>query len=54
MMVMLIMETLEMSYQLENRNRIGLVFFSHISNANLGDNNPGVEVLNLSYQIPFN
>ena len=46
--------TLEISYQLENRNRIGLAFFSHISNANLGGNNPGVEILNLSYQIPFN
>ena len=45
--------TLEVSYQLENQNRIGLSF-GHISNANLGDKNPGVEILSLSYQVPFN
>mgnify|MGYP001277423708 CR=1 FL=1 len=44
---------LEISYQLKNENRIGLSF-SHISNANLGDKNPGVEIISLSYQIPFN
>ena len=42
----------ELSYELNNRNRVG-ISFSHISNANLGDKNPGVEVLSLSYQIPF-
>ena len=45
--------TFEISYQLKNSNRIGLSF-GHISNANLGDKNPGVEVLTLSYQLPFN
>jgi len=45
--------TFEISYQLKNSNRIGLSF-GHISNANLGDKNPGVEILSLSYQIPFN
>ena len=45
--------TFEFSYQLFNKNRIGLSF-GHISNANIGDNNPGVEILNFSYQIPFN
>ena len=44
--------TLEVSYQLSNKNRIGLSF-GHISNANLGDKNPGVEIISLSYQIPF-
>tara|TARA_Y100001935_G_C17227076_1_gene468379 strand:+ start:407 stop:937 length:531 start_codon:yes stop_codon:yes gene_type:complete len=44
--------TLELSYELKNQNRIGFSF-GHISNANLGDKNPGVEVLNLSYQIPY-
>lgn len=44
--------TLEVSYQLENKNRIGLSF-GHISNAGLGDDNPGVEILSLSYQIPY-
>ena len=42
--------TIEVSYELENNNRIG-ISFGHISNANLGDKNPGVEVISLSYQI---
>ena len=44
--------TLELSYQLKNNNRIGLSF-GHISNANIGNKNPGVEILSLSYQIPY-
>ena len=44
--------TLEVSYQLDNKNRLG-VSIGHISNANIGDKNPGVEVISLSYQIPF-
>ena len=44
--------TLEISYEMKNKNRIGLSF-SHISNANIGDKNPGVEIINLSYQIPY-
>ena len=44
--------TLEVSYELENKNRLGLSF-GHISNANLGDKNPGVEIISLSYQVPF-
>jgi len=43
---------LELSYELKNKNRIG-ISFSHISNANLGDKNPGVEVLSFSYHIPY-
>tara|TARA_B100000131_G_C18009567_1_gene569902 strand:+ start:545 stop:1075 length:531 start_codon:yes stop_codon:yes gene_type:complete len=43
---------LEFSYQLKNRDRIG-VSISHISNANIGDKNPGVEIISLSYQKPF-
>ena len=42
----------EVSYELKNKNRIG-ISFSHISNANLGDKNPGVEILSFSYQIPY-
>ena len=45
--------TLEFSYQLESKDRIGLSF-GHISNANIGDKNPGVEIISFSYQIPFN
>ena len=44
--------SLEVSYELKNNNRIG-ISFSHISNANLGDKNPGVEILSLSYHVPY-
>ena len=44
--------TLEFSYQLENKDRIG-ISFGHISNANIGTKNPGVEIISLSYQKPF-
>ena len=44
--------SLEISYELKNKNRIGLSF-SHISNANLADKNPGVEILSFSYQVPY-
>ncbi len=44
--------TLEISYQKENDDRIG-ISFGHISNANIGNKNPGVEIISLSYQKPF-
>ena len=44
--------TLEFSYQLVNKERIG-ISFGHISNANIGDKNPGVEIISISYQKPF-
>ena len=44
--------TLEISYQLKNDDRIG-ISLGHISNANIGDKNPGVEIISLSYQTPF-
>lgn len=44
--------TLEISYQLNNLDRIGLSF-GHISNANIGKKNPGAEIISLSYQKPF-
>ena len=44
--------SLEVSYELKNKNRIALSL-SHISNANLGDKNPGVEIVSFSYQIPY-
>ena len=44
--------TFEVSYQLENENRIGFSF-GHISNANIGDQNPGVEIFSLSYQVAY-
>ena len=44
--------TAEISYQLINDHRIG-ISFGHISNANIGNKNPGVEIISLSYQKPF-
>jgi lipid A 3-O-deacylase len=44
--------TLEFSYELINKDRIG-ISFGHISNANIGKKNPGVEIISLSYQKPF-
>ena len=44
--------TLEFSYELENKDRIG-ISLGHISNANIGNKNPGVEIISLSYQKPF-
>ncbi|MDC1047058.1 acyloxyacyl hydrolase [Alphaproteobacteria bacterium] len=44
--------TLEFSYQLVNKDRIG-ISFGHISNANIGKKNPGVEIISFSYQKPF-
>ncbi len=44
--------TLEFSYELENANRIG-ISLGHISNANIGNKNPGVEIISISYQKPF-
>ena len=44
--------TFEVSYQLLNDDRIGLSF-GHISNANIGNKNPGVEIISFSYQKPF-
>tara|TARA_B100001123_G_scaffold291154_1_gene324575 strand:- start:71 stop:580 length:510 start_codon:yes stop_codon:yes gene_type:complete len=44
--------TLEISYKLKNKNRIGLSI-GHISNAGIGDTNPGAEILSLSYQVSY-
>jgi lipid A 3-O-deacylase len=42
---------IEVDYQLENNHRVG-VSFSHISNASIGNKNPGVEILQLTYAVP--
>lgn len=42
---------LELAYQLSSQNRIG-VAFNHISNASLGDKNPGAETLLFNYSVP--
>ena len=44
--------TLEISYEMKDKSRIGFSF-GHVSNANLGNKNPGVEIISLSYQFPY-
>lgn len=43
---------LELAYEFKTDARIGLSF-SHMSNAGLGDKNPGTEVLSLNWSLPF-
>ena len=42
---------LELGYLFDNNHRIGIAG-GHISNAGLGDRNPGTEILNVYYHIP--
>lgn len=42
---------IEGGYEFVNGQRVGLAF-GHISNADLGDDNPGTEILNLYYHVP--
>ena len=42
----------EGAYRLDNRARVGVAFY-HLSNASLGNDNPGVEVLSLFYAHPL-
>lgn len=42
---------IEGGYQFMNGHRVGIAF-GHISNADLGDDNPGTEILNLYYHVP--
>ena len=44
--------SMELSWRFDDRSRLGLSFY-HLSNASLDDNNPGTEVLSLSYSIPL-
>ncbi|MDA0787329.1 MAG: acyloxyacyl hydrolase [Proteobacteria bacterium] len=43
---------LEFGYRFDDRSRVSLAV-SHISNASLGDNNPGTEIATFYYHIPF-
>ena len=43
---------IELSYRFDDRSRLG-VAFGHISNASIGDDNPGTEILNLCYSLPL-
>ena len=44
--------TMEVTYKMQNGQRIGAQI-SHLSNASLGDENPGVETLQVVYSHPF-
>lgn len=44
---------LEIQYEFAQRNRVS-VGLSHISSGGLGSNNPGAEVLNVYYHMPWN
>jgi lipid A 3-O-deacylase len=42
----------ELAWRFEDRSRLGLAFH-HISNASIGDTNPGVEILSINYSLPI-
>ena len=44
---------LEVSYKFPNNMRLGVAFY-HISNASIGDENPGTEVVEAVFSIPLN
>jgi len=43
---------IEIAYRFNDRSRLGLAV-SHISNAGIGDDNPGTEIVNLYYSAPL-
>lgn len=43
---------IEVSYRFSGGSRLG-VTYSHMSNAGLGHDNPGVEIAQISYAVPF-
>jgi hypothetical protein len=43
---------IELAYRFDDRSRLGLSFY-HLSNAHLDDNNPGTEVLSVTYALPL-
>jgi hypothetical protein len=43
---------IELAYRFEDRSRLGLAF-GHISNASIGDTNPGVEIATVYYHLPL-
>jgi len=44
--------SLELSHRFDDRTRLGVSFY-HLSNASIGDTNPGTEVLSIVYSIPL-
>ncbi len=45
-------DAIEIAYRFENQAKLGLMLH-HMSNANISDTNPGVEVLSISLSIPL-
>jgi hypothetical protein len=43
---------IELGYRFDDRSRLSLAL-SHLSNAGLGDTNPGTEILSLYYHVPL-
>jgi len=43
---------LEFAWRFDDRSRLG-ISINHISNASIGDRNPGVESLAITYSLPF-
>ena len=43
---------LELAYRFDDRSRLG-VSFGHMSNASIGDKNPGTESLMVNYSVPL-
>lgn len=43
---------IEFAYQMQNAHRVGLAF-NHVSNAGIGNKNPGAETLMLTYSLPM-
>ena len=43
---------IEVAYRFNDRSRLGIAL-GHISNADLGEDNPGTEIINIYYSIPF-
>ncbi len=43
---------IELAYRFNDRSRLGIAI-SHISNASIGDTNPGVEIATIYYHLPL-
>ena len=44
--------SIQLAYRFDDRSRLGIQFY-HLSNANVGDDNPGANALLLTYSMPI-
>lgn len=44
---------IEVAYRFDNDMRLGVAFY-HMSNASIGDDNPGIEIVEAVFSIPLN